>query len=147
MRGVVPQQVVGPRARFAQRIGVGAAEEIGLHVHLLDVQFAGNDFVVHPLVAGVEAAGVADHRNQAGFFLYFQHFFGVAPRVGQRDFDLHVFAGAQALQGLRGVHLGGGTQNHRVQLGQGERGGQIVGDKTDAVFVGHGLGFGQIAAD
>jgi hypothetical protein len=41
VRGVVPQQVVGPAARLAQRVHVGAAEEVGLHVHLLDVELAG----------------------------------------------------------------------------------------------------------
>jgi hypothetical protein len=30
VRGVVPKQMVGPAARLAQRIHVGAAEEIGL---------------------------------------------------------------------------------------------------------------------
>jgi len=48
---VVPQEVVGPRARLAGRVDVGAAEEVGLNVHLLDLQFAGLDLVVDPLVA------------------------------------------------------------------------------------------------
>ena len=51
VRRVVPQQVVGPGARLADRIDVLAAEEIGLHIHLLDVQLAGDDLVVYPLVA------------------------------------------------------------------------------------------------
>ena len=37
---VVPQQVVRPGARLAERVHVAAAEEIGLHVHLLDAQLA-----------------------------------------------------------------------------------------------------------
>ena len=41
--GVVPEQVIGPAARLAQRVHVGAPEEVGLHVHLLDVQLAGLD--------------------------------------------------------------------------------------------------------
>ena len=52
-------------ARLAQRVHVGAAEEIGLHIHLLDVEFTGLDLLVHPLVAGVEAAGMATHSNQS----------------------------------------------------------------------------------
>ena len=40
VRGVVPQQVVGPAARLALGVHVLAAEEIGLDVHLLDVEFA-----------------------------------------------------------------------------------------------------------
>ena len=51
VRGVVPQQVVGPAARLAERVHVRAAEEVGLHVHLLDVELAGDDPLVHPLVA------------------------------------------------------------------------------------------------
>ena len=66
VRGVVPQQVVGPRARLAERVDVPAAEEVGLHVHLLDVELARGDAAVHPLVARIEAPRVADHRDQAG---------------------------------------------------------------------------------
>ena len=50
VRGVVPQQVVGPRTRLPQRIHVGAAEEVRLHVHLLDRDFAGDDAPVNPLM-------------------------------------------------------------------------------------------------
>ena len=48
VRGVVPQQVVGPAARLAERVHVGAAEEVGLHVHLLDVELAGDDLACAP---------------------------------------------------------------------------------------------------
>ena len=34
--GVVPKQMIGPTARLAGRVHVGAPEEIGLHIHLLD---------------------------------------------------------------------------------------------------------------
>ena len=51
VRRVVPQQVVGPAARLAQGVHVRAAEEVGLHVHLLDRQLAGDDLVVDVLVA------------------------------------------------------------------------------------------------
>jgi hypothetical protein len=40
MRGVMPQEMVGPAARVARSIDVLAPEEIGLNVHLLDGQFA-----------------------------------------------------------------------------------------------------------
>ena len=62
--GVVPQQVVGPAARLAQRVHVGAAEEVRLHVHLLHLQFAGLDALVDPLVAGIEAPRVSGHRDE-----------------------------------------------------------------------------------
>jgi len=50
VRGVVPQQVVGPRARLAERVDVPAAEEVGLHVHLWTLSSPRNA-PVHPLVA------------------------------------------------------------------------------------------------
>ena len=49
--GVVPQQMVGPAPRVAGGVDVLAAEEIGLHVHLLDLQLAGLDLLVDVLVA------------------------------------------------------------------------------------------------
>ena len=97
---MVPQQVVGPATCLTQRVHVGAAEEVGLHIHLLDVEFAGLDLLVHPLVAGVEAAGVTHHGHLAGFLLHLQHFFGFCPAVGQRNFHLHVLASLHALDGL-----------------------------------------------
>ena len=57
--GVVPQQMVRPAPRLAERVHVGAAEEVRLHVHLLHLQLARLDALVHPLVARVEAARVA----------------------------------------------------------------------------------------
>ena len=113
---MVPQQMVGPRACFAFGIDVFAAEEIGLHIHLLDVQFACGDFIVQVLVRRVEAAGMAYHRYQACGLLQGQHFFGVAQGISQGYFHLHVFACFQASQGLGGVHLGRGTQNHCIHL-------------------------------
>jgi hypothetical protein len=64
---MVPEQVVGPAARLAGRIDVLSPEEIGLHVHLLDLQLALLDLLVDVLVARVEAAHVAAHRGDAGF--------------------------------------------------------------------------------
>ena len=66
---VVPQQVVGPAARLAERVRVGAPEEVRLHVHLLDVELAGLHTAVDPLVARVEPAGVAAHRDETGALL------------------------------------------------------------------------------
>ena len=50
MRRVMPEQVIGPGPRLAQRVQVRAPEEKSLHVHLLDRQLARLDPVVHPLV-------------------------------------------------------------------------------------------------
>ena len=71
--GMVPQQVVGPAARLAQGVHVGAPEEIGLHIQLLDVEFAGPDLLVHIQVAGVKAPSVAAHGHQAGLLLPGHH--------------------------------------------------------------------------
>ena len=46
-----------------------AAEEVRLHVHLLDLQLAGGDAPVHPLMRRIEAARVPDHADQAGLLL------------------------------------------------------------------------------
>ena len=103
--GVVPQQMIGPAARLAERVGVGAAEEVGLHVHLQDLQFAGQDAFVDPLMTGIEAARMAGHGDDAGFPLHAHQPFGVGERVGHGDFDHDVLAGAHALLALRRVHL------------------------------------------
>ncbi len=134
VRRVVPQQVVGPRARLAQRVHVRAAEEVGLHVHLLDVELARADLPVHPLVARVEAARVADHRDLAGGLLRRSTRLGVREAVGERDLDLHVLARREAGDRLRGVHLRGRAQDHRVDVRQREAVGEIVGDVADAVL-------------
>ena len=114
--GVVPEQVVGPAPRLAEGIHVGPAEEVGLHVHLQHPQLAGRDLLVDPLVAGVEAAGVAGHRDEARVLLRLHQRLGVGEAVRHRDLDLHVLAGLQALDGLRRVHLGGRAQDHRVDV-------------------------------
>ena len=134
MGGVVPQQVVGPRARLAERVDVLAAEEIGLHVHLLDVELAGLDLPVHPLVARIEAPGVADHGHLAAGLCSRDHRLGVGPGVGQRDLHLDVLARLQAGDGLLGVHLGRRAQDHRIDLGQRQGLGEIAGDMRDAVL-------------
>ena len=66
---MMPQQVVGPAARFTLGIGVRAPEKEGLDVHRLDREFARVDPLFHPLMARVKAAGVPDHADQTGFLL------------------------------------------------------------------------------
>ena len=58
---------------------------------------------MHPLVARIEAARVADHGNESGFFLSRHQRFGIGEVVGHRDFHQNVFAGAQDLLSLAGV--------------------------------------------
>ena len=45
--GVMPEQMIGPTARLAERVHVGAAEEISLHVHLLDMELVLEDSLAH----------------------------------------------------------------------------------------------------
>ena len=136
MRGVMPQQVVRPRARLALGVHVLAAEEVGLHVHLLDVELTRGDLVVHVLVRRIEAAGVADHADQAGFLLLRHHGFGIGPGVRQRDLDLNVLAGIHAGDGLFGVHLRGGAEDHGIDIGHGQHFGQIGAGVRRAVLGG-----------
>ena len=63
--GVVPEQMVGPASRIARRVDVLAPEEIGLHVHLLNLQLASLDFLMDVLMARVEAPHVAAHRGDS----------------------------------------------------------------------------------
>ena len=77
--GVVPEQVIGPGARLAGGVHVLAAEEVGLHVHLLDRCFTGGDLAVDVLVGRVEAARVADHAGEAGLLLGLEHGLRVGP--------------------------------------------------------------------
>ena len=147
VRGVVPQQVVGPAARLAERVHVRAAEEVGLHVHLLDLELAGLDPPVNVLVAGVEAARVADHRDQAGRLLQRGDFLGACKRVGERDLDLHVLACLQAGDALRGVHLRRRAQDHCVDSLDRQAVGEVGAHVGDAVFRGDLLRLVELAAD
>ena len=90
--------MIGPAARLAGRVHVGAAEEIGLHVHLLDLELAGLDPLVDVLVARVEAADVAAHaRSTPVSFCTRDERSRFGERVGDRNLDQHVLAGAHAL--------------------------------------------------
>ena len=147
MRGVVPEQVVGPASRLAERVHVGAAEEIGLHVHLLDMELPRQDAFVDELVARIEPPRVADHGHEARCRLHRRDRLGVLEAVGQRDLDLHVLAGLEALDRLGGVHLGGRRQNHRVEAGKLQRLGKLGRRVADAIFFGRLLRLVEFAPD
>ena len=135
VRGVVPEQMVGPRARLAERVHVGAPEEIGLHVHLLDMEFVGENSLVDELVARVEAAGVADHGDETGLLLRRDNRLGIPQTVGEGDLDLHVLAGLQAprLSGRRAS--GSASPGHGVEARELQRLGELHGRVADPVFV------------
>ncbi len=86
-------------------------KKIRLHVHLLDLQLAGRDALVDPLVRRIEATRVADHADQAGLLLHLIDGLGIVPAVGERNLHLHVLAGLHALDRLLRVHLRRRAQN------------------------------------
>ena len=134
VRGVVPQQVVGPAARLAQRVHVRAAEEIGLHVHLLDVELARLDLLVHVLVAGIEAARVADHRDQAGLLLRLDDRLGRPPACRTAGSPPARACRPSGGDRLRGVHLRGRAQDHGVHVGTRQRLGEVRSSRARAVL-------------
>jgi hypothetical protein len=140
VRGVMPQQVVSPAARLAQRVDVSAPEEVGLHIHLLDGQLTREDAPVDPLVRRIEAARVAHHAHQAAATRGIRHGLGVAPAVRERDLHLHVFARGQALQRLRGMHLRGRAQDDGIHARLGERLTEVRGGMRHAVLARHFFG-------
>ena len=147
VRRVVPEQVIRPGARLAERVRVAATEEIGLHVHLLDPELAAPDAPMDPLVRRVESPRVTDHADAAGVMLHACDLARVRPVVGERDLDLHVLAGPHALDGLRGVQLRRCRQDHGVDAGPVERLGELRGDVRDAEFRGNFARLLERAAD
>src|SRR3954452_24780681 len=143
--GVMPQEVVGPTARVTRRVDVLAAEEIGLHVHLLDLELTLLDALVNPLMTGVEAAHVPAHRHDAGLLGDLHQLFGVFDAVGDRDLDQHMLAGAHHLFALPEMHLGRRGENERI--GAFDALGQVAGVMGNAVFLGDLCGGVLIAAD
>ena len=138
--GVVPQEVVGPRPGLPQGIEVLSAEEVGLHVHLLQGELAGGDPAVHPLVARVEAPGVADHPDQAALLLDAQARLGVAQRVGQGDLHLHVLPRRQAGLRLFGVQRRRRREDDGVDVVHREHVVERRDGAVDAVLRGEGCG-------
>ncbi len=100
MTGVVPEQVIGPAPRLAFGVQVAAAEKESLHVQVLQRQLARLDLSVNPLMTGIEAPRVSNHGNQPGLFLHGNHALRIRKRLGHRDLNLDVFAGAHHLDRL-----------------------------------------------
>ena len=140
MAGVVPQQVVGPRARLAGRVHVLAAKEVGLDVHLLHVQLTRLDPLVDPLVAGVEAAHVPGHADHAGLLLDRYQPLGIGDRISDWDLDQDVLAGAHGHLGLIGVDLGRTGDDHRLEARLLKRFGQVGRPVRNLPLAGELLG-------
>ena len=128
------------------RVHVRAPEEVGLHVHLLDFQLAGLDLLVDVLVAGIEAARVAAHADDAGFFLHLHQALGIRERVRDGNLDLHVLAGAHALHALLGVHPGGRRQDHGFEAGLLQALAEIAGQVRNLESLRHFFGGRLISA-
>ena len=102
---------------------------------------------LHELMARVEAPGVADHRDKPGLALRLEHRLGVGETVGERDLDLHMLAGLQALDRLLGVHLRRRRQDDGVEAGLLQSLGEFGRRVRDAVFLRRLLGLVEFAAD
>jgi hypothetical protein len=139
--------VIGPAPRLPGGVHVGAAEEVRLHVHLLDGQLAGQDAAAHPLVGGVEPAGMPDHADLAGFLLYPLDLLRVRPAVGDRDLDLHVLARAHRGDGLTGVQLRRRAQDNGVHVVTREHLIEIGRRDGNAIFARDSLGLLDAPAD
>src|SRR5690625_2440332 len=116
---MVPQQVISPGTGLSESIDIFASEEKRLNIHLLDIEFAVLNFIVDPLMRRIKATGMTDHRNLTAFFLCLNKRLSVSPRVGHRDFDLHMLASFEYFDCLSGVHLCWCTQDNCIDLRQG----------------------------
>ena len=136
----MPEQVIRPASRLAFGVDVPATEEIGLHVHLLDVEFAGFYPLPDPLVAGIEPSRVPCHGHQPRLFLHPDQPLGVGQRIGHGDLHLHVLAGAHALFGLVRVHLRGRGKDRGFDPRLLEALGEVRGPVGDSELPGDRFG-------
>ena len=102
--GVVPQQVIRPAPRFALCIQVAPAKKEGLHVKVLQRQFARANLFVDPLVTGIKSPRVPDHCHESGFLLHGDDAFCIGKRFRHRNFDLHMFACLHDCNRLAGMN-------------------------------------------
>ena len=139
---VVPEQVIGPAARLALGVHVGAAKKICLHVHLLDLQFARVDPAADPLVRRVEAAHLPGHRQDARLLLYTANRFTVGKRIRHRNLDQHRLARFHAGNGLFGVHLRWRRQDDRIDVFVRDAGFKRGRGKSNAALCSQGIDLG-----
>jgi len=97
------------------------------------------------LVAGIEAADMAPHGDDAGLLGDLHQVLGILDAVGHRNLDQHVLAGAHHLLALAEMHLGRGGEDHGV--GALDAFAEVAGVVGNAVFLGHLGGRVLIAAD
>src|SRR5256885_1683279 len=97
MTGMMPEQMIRPASGFSLGVHIRAAEEKRLDHQMLQFEFAGFDFLMDPLMAGIEAPGVSAHRDEAGFFLHGENPLCVGDRVCNRNLDFNVLSGPHTL--------------------------------------------------
>src|SRR5215475_7099108 len=137
--------MIGPAARIAGRVDVLPAKEIGLHIHLLDLELTLLDLLVDVLVTRIEAAHVSAHRDDAGFLRNLHQRFGILDAVGDRDLDEHMLGGAHDLLALAEMHLGRRGENDGVGALDAFR--EVASVVRNAVFLGDRGGRVLIAAN
>src|SRR5580704_7794662 len=97
-------------------------------------------------MAGVEAARVSAHADDACFLLHFCEALGISERIGNGDLDLNVFSRAHALLALLRVHLRGCREDHRFEAGLLQAFCEIARPMRDLEFLGHFFRGGRISA-
>ena len=147
VRRVVPQQMVRPAARLSEGIRVRAPEEVRLHIEVLDVELAGQDSLSHPLMAGIEAAGVTTHGDLAKRPGRCDHRPALLEIVAQRNLHLDVFAGLEAGPRLSCVHRRGCAEDDRVEAFDLQTRVQVGGHLWNLVLPGDLFGLGALATD
>ena len=147
VRGMVPEQMVGPAAGVAKRVHIGATEEEGLHVQMLERELARNNSPMDPLVARIESAGMPNHGDETCALLQREYGTGVCQLIGERNLDLYMFACPQALHCLRSMHLGRRTQNDRIEARQREALGKLGRAMPDPEALCHQPRWLELATD
>ena len=84
------------------------------------IELSCDDALVNPLVAGIEAARVPDHRDEPRLALAPCDRLGGGKVVGERYLDLDMLAGVEAGDRLARMELRRRRENHRVEVGPRE---------------------------
>src|SRR5579862_7374773 len=96
----MPEQMVRPASGLSFGIHVRSPEEKRLNHKVLDLELAFCDFLMDPLMAGIEPARMPGHCHDAGLTLNGEDPFRICQRVGDWNFDFDVFPGMHALDCL-----------------------------------------------
>lgn len=132
----MPKQAVDPRARLASRVGVLAAKKIGLGYEVLEVKVPFGDAPSHLSVWGVESARVGHHAREVGARGgRCRDPFAVDDVQRHRDFDQHMFAGAQAGHRLLGVKMAGCGKDDCIDVRVGKALVQIHAEVRNGPFL------------